>query len=504
MENAIDTRKVNRSLFAYRVVDIHNDEFGFAQDNVIYTYVTDSDSKSKGTPWLRMQKTGETGKDRRKYFLFFGDETEYSAIVDKHNDIYDLEHNYVASLVRSKFIIILFLFIAGIILLTGLAMYLGGSMIMNTTSPFSEDKTIHLDDGDDRGGKGSETVDIDIFEPINEQVIDERKAPINDAKNDIDDIKNKPVDIDNLADARQAAIDAIKRAAELAKKAIDETEDLTPAQKRELKARIDDEADSAIKNIEEASTLKEINDARDKGLDEIQDVLDDGIAQAFVNRYCSGDDNDPYDKKDDKITKENANQVISGQREYDNLTNKQREKVNKIIYLPTDPEDKNGYDRGEDTYKNYPEMLRDAKEALREPEAHGSLLPKKAQEYLVWPGAEGRFVFYVQNDGDKFLNYDLLFREANPDNVPLRFKVIVRADTDEYLVGGPGDNWGDSAALNDATRVIEPGEIVQYRIEWQWPDDGTQDARDTEMGISARAQTIQYVLQAEVRFEEIV
>jgi len=496
MENAIDTRKVNRSLFAYRVVDIHNDEFGFAQDNVIYTYVTDSDSKSKGTPWLRMQKTGETGKDRRKYFLFFGDETEYSAIVDKHNDIYDLEHNYVASLVRSKFIIILFLFIAGVILLTGLAMYLGGSMIMNTTSPFSEDKTIHLDDGDDRGGKGSETVDIDIFEPINEQVIDERKAPINDAKNDIDDIKNKPVDIDNLADARQAAIDAIKRAAELAKKAIDETEDLTPAQKRELKARIDDEADSAIKNIEEASTLKEINDARDKGLDEIQDVLDDAMAQAFVNRYCSGDDNDPYDRRDDRVSDDNKDQIISGESAYHDLTDKQREKVNKIIYTPTSPENAKGYEKGEDTYRNYPAMLRDAKGP--------KFFTKNNQERLVWPGASGEFVFYVQNDTSNVFEYELQFREANPDNVPLHFKVIiVNNDVDEYIVGGPGDNWADSAALRDIKRIIEPDRPIQYKIIWEWPDDGTQDARDTDMGISARSQTIRYVLQAEVRFEDV-
>ena len=135
MEYAIDTRKVNRSLFAYRVVDVHNDEFGFAQDGVIYTYAVDSDSKTKGVTWLRMQKTGEKGPDRRKYFLFFGDETEYSAIVDKHNDIYDLEGNYIASLIRSRFILFLFLFIGIIIFLTGLAVYLGGSMIMDTTSP---------------------------------------------------------------------------------------------------------------------------------------------------------------------------------------------------------------------------------------------------------------------------------------------------------------------------------------------------------------------------------
>ncbi len=156
MENTIDTRKVNRELFAYRVVDVHDDEFGFAQEDMIYTYLPDSNTK--GTAWLRMQRTGETGSDRRKYFLYFADETEYSAYVDKHNDIYDLEGNYIASLIRSKFILFIILFIGAMILLTGIAVYLGGSSIMNTTSPFSENNSIHIEDN--TGGETKKDIDI--------------------------------------------------------------------------------------------------------------------------------------------------------------------------------------------------------------------------------------------------------------------------------------------------------------------------------------------------------
>lgn len=164
MDNIIDTQKVNRSLFAYRVVDVHNDEFGFAQDGVIYTYVTENNAKTKGTAWLRMQKAGEdVGDVKKKYLLFFGDETEHTAYIDKHNDIYDLEGNYVASLVNSRFILFLFLFIGIIVLLTGLAMYLGGSVIMDTSTPFSQDQTIHIESSDSTDGSGQAEQMIDIL-----------------------------------------------------------------------------------------------------------------------------------------------------------------------------------------------------------------------------------------------------------------------------------------------------------------------------------------------------
>ena len=169
MEYVIDTTKVNRSLFAQRIVDVHNDEFGFAQNGMMYTYAVDSKSNAKGVAWLRMQSTGERGRNRKKYLLYFGDETEHSAYVDKHNDIYDLDGNYIASLVRSKFLVLLFLFIAFIILLTGLSVWLGGSFIMNTTSPYSEKNTIELDDPVNQDDDWTTEKEIDIIDdPVTE------------------------------------------------------------------------------------------------------------------------------------------------------------------------------------------------------------------------------------------------------------------------------------------------------------------------------------------------
>lgn len=156
------TRKVNRSIFAYRVVDVNNDTFGFAQDGVIYTY--SGDSRTKGEAWLRMQKTGEHGKDRRKYFLYFGDETEYSAVVDKNMNVFDTEGHYIASLLHGEFIAFLIFVICMIVLITGLEAYLGGGVLMNTSTPFSDDNSINLEisDDDDSDWFTTDTL-LDIF-----------------------------------------------------------------------------------------------------------------------------------------------------------------------------------------------------------------------------------------------------------------------------------------------------------------------------------------------------
>lgn len=145
-------KKVRRSAFAFIMTDAHNNVFGFAQDGYIYTY-TDN-SNTHGEAWLRMQRTGEQGKDAPRYFLYFADEAEPSAVVDKHNNIYDLEGNYIATLSRARLIVILLTVLLFVVFLSGLAIYLGGEAIMQTTAPFSDENTvkISLDEEDTSGG----------------------------------------------------------------------------------------------------------------------------------------------------------------------------------------------------------------------------------------------------------------------------------------------------------------------------------------------------------------
>lgn len=494
MENIINTRKVNRELFAWRVVDINNDEFGFAQNNVIYTYVTDSRTKSKGETWLRMQRTGETGKDRRKYFLFFADETEASAYVDKHNDIYDMEGNYVASLVRSRFIMFLVIFIAAVIFFTGLAIYLGGSMIMDTTSPFSEDKTIHLQGADSTDGKGSAEQEINIFDTGDKKDEKEEKNPLKDAKEDIgtgEDIV-LPTELDL---AKESAKDEIRKAAAKAKAAIDASPDLSQAEKEILKAAVDEDARKAIKNIDDAKDVDGVKKALEDGLLAISDDLDDAIALEFVNKYCSVEPGNPFDKEYDLITKENYKKVIDGEDAYDNLTDKQREKVNKLIITPTEEEASIGYDKGEETFTGYAEMLRYAKTKL--PIAHGKMTSDDNSR-LIWPGQSDKFVFYVQNDGELPLNYQLSLSENNASNIPLRFKILMDG---KYIVGSK-NSWASTANFSGKNIEIDPGKTVQYKIIWEWPDENTPEAneRDTKLGISSG----QYIIQATVYFKEIL
>lgn len=494
MEYAINTRKVNRSLFAYRVVDIHNDEFGFAQDGVIYTYATDVKAKTKGVTWLRMQKTGETGPDRRKYFLFFADETEASAYVDKHNDIYDMDGNYVASLVRSKFIIFLVLFVAAVIFFTGLAVYLGGSMIMDTTSPFSEDKTIHISDQNDKGDKGSEETDINIFQEDPDTptpVKPVAPSPMNDAKQD-----KEPLPDNSLYEAKRAAVDELKRAAELAKKAIDESDVLAPDQKKALKSEIDKELKDALDEVNKAETIKQVEKARDDGIDEFNDTLDKAIAWEFINKYCSDDPGDPYDKSKDPVTRKNASKVAGGENAYNALTDEQREWVNKIILTPTD--DEKDYDKGEDTYRNYPEMLADAKKEL-EKKPSGKFTHEDKGNRIIWPGYNDEFVFYVQNDGEVALNYQISFVEENAKSIPLRFKLKI---DDEYALGSATE-WVDSATYSGANTLILPGDTVKYTIVWEWQYETSDEGNkyDTKLGVEGLAE---YIVHSTVYFEEVI
>lgn len=170
MENIFSSEKVKRELFAYRVIDIHDDDIGFAQNNFIYVYTTDSNSKTKGVPWLRMQSTGETGKNRRKYFLFLADETEPCAFVDKHNDVYDFNHNYIVSLVKNKFILFILLFMMCIIMLAGLAMYLGSVIIINTAPPSYEKQIINIDSPNEKDSDNFRYLNLDVFDALNEKI----------------------------------------------------------------------------------------------------------------------------------------------------------------------------------------------------------------------------------------------------------------------------------------------------------------------------------------------
>lgn len=204
-----------------------------------------------------------------------------------------------------------------------------------------------------------------------------QKAKINDLIDDPDDsFETFP----KMVEAAKALLDAEKEdikdnLEELAKEAIKEIEennDLTDKQKEELIDEIEKKLEEAETAIDNADTLEKVEEIEEDFEDFIDDTLDDSIAQAFVNKYASGDDNDPYDKTDDKVTTSNAGQIISGKDTYDNLTGEQKAKVNEIISTPTG---------GETTYNDYPLMYADATSALeKEKEDTIEDLKEKANE----------------------------------------------------------------------------------------------------------------------------
>ena len=118
---------------------------------------------------------------------------------------------------------------------------------------------------------------------------------------------------------------------------------------------------------------------------------------------------------------------------------------------------------------------------------------------IIWPGYKDEFVFYVQNDGEVGLNYQISFAEDNKDKIPLRFKLL--AD-DQYLLGSESE-WVDSANYAGPNILIMPGETVEYKIVWEWEDKNTEESNkyDTQLGVEGLAE---YIVHSTVYFEEVL
>lgn len=143
-----NVQKVKKGRLSDKVVDAHHREIGFVHGGYIYKLL--EDDKKHGEAWLRMQKTDEIGKNKRKYLLFFGDETEPCAYVDAYNDVYDMTgENYICSIERSSFLLLLLLFFLGIFIFTSVAIFFTGDLLLQTAYWSSEIDSISLNITDD-------------------------------------------------------------------------------------------------------------------------------------------------------------------------------------------------------------------------------------------------------------------------------------------------------------------------------------------------------------------
>lgn len=143
-----NVQKIKKGRLCDKVVDAHHREIGFVKDGYIYKLL--EDDKKHGEAWLRMQKTDEIGKNKRKYLLFFGDETEPCAYVDAYNDVYDITgENYLCSIERSAFLMLLLLFVLGVFIFTSIAIFFTGDLLLQNAYWSSEIDSIDLSISDD-------------------------------------------------------------------------------------------------------------------------------------------------------------------------------------------------------------------------------------------------------------------------------------------------------------------------------------------------------------------
>lgn len=138
-----NAKKMKRTRLSDKAVDAHHREIGFVKDGYIYKFL--ENDKKNGEAWLRMQKTDEIGKKKRKYLLFFGDETEPCAYVDTYNDTYDITgENYLFSIERSAFLMLLLLFFLSVFVVTSIAIFFTGDLLLQNAYWSSEIDSIDL------------------------------------------------------------------------------------------------------------------------------------------------------------------------------------------------------------------------------------------------------------------------------------------------------------------------------------------------------------------------
>lgn len=181
MNEAINVQIVSKGRFADKVVDAHHREVGFVQSGYIYRFAESKedknkkDDKKKGIAWFRMQKTDEIGKDKRKYLLFFGDETEPCAYVDTYNDVYDIAGgNYVCSIEHNTLLMLLTVFLLALILTISIAVFFTGDILLQTAYWTDDIDSVYLsitDDDQEWDGDAAVT-ELDIF-GINETITDD-------------------------------------------------------------------------------------------------------------------------------------------------------------------------------------------------------------------------------------------------------------------------------------------------------------------------------------------
>ncbi len=207
-----------------------------------------------------------------------------------------------------------------------------------------------------------------------------------------------------LQDAKDAAKKDLEKAAEDAKKEIDSKDNLTTEEKKALEDEIDKALEDAKKDIDNSKSDGDIDKIVEDTKKDIDGTKDTATARDFVNKYASDNNADnPYDKGNNPIDKDDIDKILSGSDVYDKMTDSEKAKVNELI--SKDKAD------GSETFDSYPDMKKSAEDDAQD------AADKFIEEYLL------------PNNSTYPENKDDVYTTATKDNA-------------EQIISGR-DNWDE-------------------------------------------------------------
>ena len=112
---------------------------------------------------------------------------------------------------------------------------------------------------------------------------------------------------------------------------------------------------------------------------------------------------------------------------------------------------------------------------------------------LIAPGDEGIYYFTVENEFTNKYNYKIIFKEENPYNVNMVFKLRKNG---QYILGSETE-WKAPEGLDTEIMPFDALQKDVYTLEWRWEDA----ENDTQIG---RTDGSYYKMYVDVQAEQVI
>ncbi|MGM0214890.1 LPXTG cell wall anchor domain-containing protein [Enterococcus sp. AZ109] len=121
-------------------------------------------------------------------------------------------------------------------------------------------------------------------------------------------------------------------------------------------------------------------------------------------------------------------------------------------------------------------------------------------EKVIAPGTSGNYSFTIHNTYEYPIEYTVIGRDQNVDELPLDFKL--RVANGPWITQGENswNLWSTTFPLN-YKRTLESGMSETINLQWQWPFERNRDPEDTDYGVLATTRDLIYELSLNVVVE---